>query len=259
MSRRKRKKKDTGGGGGGWLTTFSDLMSLLLTFFILLFSMSNVSDDKFSAASQSIQDAFAGETGEGTILDGNGALENENSEDTEENQEDSPNEETENVVVIDEIPPEVLAMYEEALAFIESEGLESDVSVSGDQEGIYLDIQESILFETGQADITTSGEETLKIITELLNMTSNNIVVEGYTDNVPMNTPRFPSNWELSLGRAASVVRYLAEEENVEPTRLSAKGYGEFNPIVPNDSAENRAKNRRVNIIIVYQTEGENS
>lgn len=255
MARRERKKKDSG-GGDGWLTTFSDLMSLLLTFFILLFSMSQVSEDKFSSASQSLQDAFIGETGGGSILDGNGPPPvefegEEGNEDGAENPEDQ-------VVTKDAIPPEIIAMYEEALAFIEAEGLDSEVAVSGDQEGIYLDIQESILFDLGQADLTDSGQETLEVITELLNLTDNRIVVEGYTDDIPINTPRFPSNWELSLSRGASVVRYLSETQDVDPERLSARGYGQHNPIVPNDSAENRAKNRRVNIVIVYEAEGEN-
>lgn len=247
MARRERKKKDSG-GGGGWLTTFSDLMSLLLTFFILLFSMSTVSEEKFSSVSQSLQDAFIGEAGGGTILDGDGPGEVNLDE---ERDEEKDAEET--VTTRDTIPPEIIAMYDEALAFIEAQGLDSEVAVASDQDGIYLDIQESILFDMGQAELKDSGIETLDVITDLLNLTDNRIVVEGHTDDIPMNTPRFSSNWELSLSRGASVVRYLSETQNVDPKRLSAQGYGEYNPVVPNDSEENRAKNRRVNIVIVYE------
>ena len=75
--------------------------------------------------------------------------------------------------------------------------------------------------------------------------------VEGHTDNLPINTPRFPSNWELSTARATSVIRYLIEEENLDPERLSAAGYGEYRPIDANDTPEGRARNRRVDLVIL--------
>lgn len=250
MARRERKKKDSG-GGGGWITTFSDLMSLLLTFFILLFSMSNISEVKFSSISQSLQMAFIGETSGGSILDGAGPLE------TGEDMGDGEKDSQDSVATRDTIPPEIMAMYDEALAFVEAQGIDSEVAVATDQDGVYLDIQESILFDLGRSDLKDSGKETLDVITELLNLTDNRIIVEGHTDDIPINTPRFSSNWELSLSRGASVVRYLSETQNVDPARLSAQGFGEYSPIVPNDSEENRAKNRRVNIVIVYEAEGE--
>ena len=115
MARRKRKKADNGGGGGGWITTFADLMSLLLTFFILLFSMSSVSDEKFSAASQSLQGALIGELSGGSILDDNGVSpKNTGSGNGDDhNTSASANENS--------IPAEVTKMYEEALKVIEEE------------------------------------------------------------------------------------------------------------------------------------------
>ena len=82
-------------------------------------------------------------------------------------------------------------------------------------------------------------------------------MIEGYTDDVPMASGVYDTNWELSTARAVSVVRYLVEEENIDPNRLSAVGYGEYRPIVPNDSVENRAKNRRVNILIIFDEESD--
>jgi len=235
MARRKRnKKKKT--GGDGWTTTFSDLMTLLLTFFVLLFSMSEISDEKFSSISTSIQGALIGEAGGESILEGA----------------DSNGAEATN-----DIPLEVSQMYGEAMTIIEEEGISEEVSVSSDQDGVYIDIQESILFDLGQSNISEVGRGTLDSLSELLLFNDNDIIIEGFTDDVPMNSARYPSNWELSAGRAMSVVRYLAEAQNIDPKRLSGRGYGEFNPVEPNDTPENRAANRRVNIVLVYQPEGD--
>jgi len=246
MARRKRKNQEED-NSGGWLTTFSDLMSLLLTFFILLFSMSNVSEAKFSSASQSIQKALVGEAGGDSILEESGISNLDTGNGTGGSEDEATN----------DIPQQVTRMYEEAMAIIEAEGIGDQISVSSDQDGVYLDIQESILFDSGQAQISVIGQKTLDSLTDLLKFSDNDIIVEGFTDNVPMKSVKYPSNWELSTGRAMSVVRYLVEENNIEPSRMSGRGYGEFNPVVPNDTDENRSKNRRVNIVLVYQPEGD--
>lgn len=240
---RRRKKKETSSsssGGGGWITTFSDLMSLLLTFFILLYSMSSVSLEKFQEASQSIQSALNG---------GASVIEGSTVEDVE------TKIETETIEEI--IDPELIEMYNEVVAFLKTNEMTAQASVEYDKDGIYVNIQESILFGSGSAIIADSGKNTLNNLGELIQKFENDVVIEGYTDNVPMYNADFSSNWELSTGRALSVLRYLSEERNVIPTRLSAKGYGEYHPSVPNDSEENRAKNRRVNIVIVYDQQEE--
>ena len=242
MARKRRKKEETSssGGGGGWITTFSDLMSLLLTFFILLYSMSSVSLEKFQEASQSIQSALNG---------GASVIEGSTVEDIET--------EIETETIEEIIDPELIEMYNEVVAFLETNEMTAQASVEYDKDGIYVNIQESILFGSGSAIIADSGKNTLNNLGELIQKFENDVVIEGYTDNVPMYNADFSSNWELSTGRALSVLRYLSEERSVIPTRLSAKGYGEYHPSVPNDSEENRAKNRRVNIVIVYdQQEG---
>ena len=241
MARRRKKKetKNNSSSGGGWMTTFSDLMSLLLTFFILLYSMSSVSAEKFEAAAKSMQSAFGG--GE-SMIEGSTVVDIETEKITE------TSEET--------IDPELVKMYNEVVAFLEMKEMTSQASVKYDQDGIYVNIQESILFGSGSAIIADSGKNTLNDLGELIQQFDNAVVIEGYTDNVPMNNNNFSSNWELSTGRALSVLRYLSEERNVDPTRLAAKGYGEYHPIVPNDSESNKAKNRRVNIVLVYDRQG---
>ncbi|WP_028273852.1 OmpA family protein [Atopococcus tabaci] len=246
MARRRKRQNSEASGGGTWMTTFSDLMSLLLTFFILLFSMSSVSGEKFQAASQSMQVAFSGANGS-SILDG-GALvggDGTGSADSDDS-----------IVPADEgVPDEVNEMYEQTMDFIEDQELDSELAVSRNEKGVYLEIQESILFQSGEAEVTSSGTGTLDVVADLLASTNTSVVVEGHTDNVPINTQQYPSNWELSTNRAVSVVRYLTEEKGIDPARLSAKGHGEHNPIVSNNSSENRAKNRRVNIVLVYEEE----
>lgn len=241
MARRRKKKeiKNNSSSGGGWMTTFSDLMSLLLTFFILLYSMSSVSAEKFEAAAKSMQSAFGG--GE-SMIEGSTVVDIETEKITEKSEET--------------IDPELVQMYNEVVAFLEMKEMTSQASVEYDQDGIYVNIQESILFGSGSAIIADSGKNTLIDLGELIQQFDNAVVIEGYTDNVPMNNNNFSSNWELSTGRALSVLRYLSEERNVDPTRLAAKGYGEYHPIVPNDSESNKAKNRRVNIVLVYDRQG---
>ncbi|AEB30643.1 uncharacterized protein YtxE [Carnobacterium sp. 17-4] len=205
--------------------------------------MSSVSLEKFQEASNSIQSAFNG--GDSIIEESIKDTETEPSEDITA----APSE--------DSLDPELIKMYNEVVAFLEANEMTAQASVEYDQDGIYVNIQESILFGSGSAIIAESGESTLNGLSDLIQQFENDVVVEGYTDDVPMNNSIFSSNWELSTGRALSVLRYLSEERSVDPTRLSAKGYGEYHPISPNDSEENKEKNRRVNIVLVYDRQGE--
>lgn len=245
--KRKNKKKVDQAGSPAWMTTYSDLMSLLLTFFILLFSMSSVSEERFKDAAQSLQMALVGSSSD-SILDGNGEIIGDLVGDVD------PEEIVVEEVPVDPnyIPEEVIALYDTVNVFLEEEGLNADVTLSRDQEGVYIDIQEAILFDSGSATLKAVGSEKLGQMAEMFTLFDNEIIVEGYTDNVPMYSREFPSNWELSTGRALSVLRYLSESYDISPSRLSARGYGEHRPIVPNDSDENRALNRRVNIAIVH-------
>lgn len=236
MSRRKPKVKQAASGSPAWMTTFSDLMSLLLTFFILLFSMSQVSDEKFSAASQSLQSAFMMEGAGDSIIEGLSPRTTQGAANLDSN-----------------VPVEVQEMYQEMKEFIDENSMSSSISLSRDENGIYVDIQDSILFDSGKAELKTDGKETLELIAELLNKFDNRVIVEGHTDNIPSTSSRYPTNWELSTDRALSVLRFLSDHQNVAPSRLSAAGFGEHHPVVANDSTENRRRNRRVNIVLVHE------
>lgn len=247
MSRIRKKETDT--GSASWLTTLSDLMQLLLTFFILLYSMSNLDEEKFASATSSIQDAFIGsEVGTSLI-------------EVYEGSEIMPGQE--NTIVSQgkvgiEISPEIVEMYEKIGVFIEENELADSVDVRLDDEGVFVDIKEAILFESGKANLRIEGIKVLDGLQPLINEFDNDIVVEGHTDNIPINIQEFPTNWELSTARSVSVVRYLTEKANIDPHRLSARGYGEYSPIAPNDTPKNRSLNRRVNLFIVFDDKGGN-
>lgn len=251
MSRRGFKRKDDGGGGApGWLTTFSDLMSLLLTFFILLYSMSTIDVEKFKNITQSLQAVLSG-VGSISIIDGGSSSSNISIDDLL----DTYNDDIEGLIV----PDKVREMYDKVNEYVSHMNLDAKVTVTANKRGVFVDIKEAILFEPGKAELKNSGILVLNELEGLINNFDNELVIEGHTDNIPMKSNLYPSNWELSTARAVTVVRYLSEIENVKPNRLSAVGYGEYRPISPNDTTENRSGNRRVNILIIINEEGEDN
>lgn len=273
---KRRKRSSESGGSPEWMTTFSDLMTLLLTFFILLYSMSSVSNDKFMKAAGSLQDSFVG-AGQKSILDGGQWVPEESERagvnavagdsaslsemeaaaieaaKAEAAQADLLTSDSQTMIAVD---PEVIKMYQEVIDFVEKNGLSEEISLSMDSDGVYMNVKAAILFTPGSAVITESGRSALQKVAELIGNFENKVVIEGHTDNVPHHDQKFESNWELSAGRAIAVLRHLAEQQNIDPARLSAVGYGEYAPLVPNDTAEQRAENRRVNIVLVYEPEG---
>lgn len=247
MSRRNRKPKQEGGGSPGWMTTFSDLMSLLLTFFILLYSMSNIDAQKFKDMSLSLQGVLSG-LGYTRIMEGQDSdmeIPIEDEKPLDENTETST------------IMQEIQEVYEKILDYVEAEGLDADVTVNFDKRGIFVDIKEAILFDSASAKIKDTGVVVLEKLEGILNEFDNEIVIEGHTDDIPMQSTLYSSNWELSTGRSVAVLRYLSEEGKIPPKRMAAMGYGEYRPIVPNTSEENRAANRRVNVLIIFDEESD--
>ncbi|MGD9150174.1 MAG: flagellar motor protein MotB, partial [Desulfobacterales bacterium] len=121
-----------------------------------------------------------------------------------------------------------------------------------------LTFEDQILFDFGKATINPAGHGLLAQLAKSIQQVPNAVRIEGHTDNVPIQTKRFPSNWELSVARAVNVVKYFAEAGKIDPRRLSAVGYGESRPLVANDTPANRQKNRRVEILLLTEDKEEN-
>ena len=131
--------------------------------------------------------------------------------------------------------------------------LQDRIKVRIDQRGVIVSLSEAGFFDTGSAQVRDDAVPTLRDLAVALRSTDSPIAVEGHTDNVPIKTPLYPSNWELSTVRATSIVRYLIEEQGYDPLRLSATGFAEYRPVGDNATAEGRSQNRRVDLVVLTE------
>jgi chemotaxis protein MotB len=225
-----------GGGGGRWLVSYADFVTLMFGFFLILWASASQDPVKFSELAIAFQRAFntgamIGQTGTGEIIGKGGRM---------------------GEVVISPFQ----RISETAGELITQMGLTDDVSVGIRKEGLVITLSGSLLFNSGQADLRPEAAEILARLANLLEPTEGKIRIEGHTDNIPIATAQIPSNWELSAYRASAVLRYFTETVGLPPDRFETAGYGEFRAIYPNDSRENRAKNRRVEIILLNDRAG---
>lgn len=227
---RERKQAESSGGSPEWMTTYSDLVTLLLCFFVLLFSFSAVDAEKF----RGIMASFQGGSG---VLDGSTSIDIPINEDQE------------------ELAVELQRLLEDLEEYTETLSLEERIIIQPEERGIVIRFMDSILFDSGSADIKIESLDILKSVAEILNkeeFRDKHIKVEGHTDSDPIiRSAKYPTNWELSSARATNVLRYLIESENIEGNRVSSSGYSYYRAIAPNDTDENKAKNRRVDIVIL--------
>ena len=223
------KRPPSSGGAPEWMVTYGDMVTLLLCFFVLLYSYSVIDIQKFQQIFASIQLTFLGQEG---ILE----------------QTPDPNPE---VTPVEPDPEDNINLtYAAVKEYLRQQGLEDTISARLEDRGVILEIRDNILFDSGKADIKPEAAEVLRKVAGIIRSVPNQIIVEGHTDNVPINTPRYPSNWELSVDRAVRVVRFLIANYHIAPERFLATGYGEYHPVADNSTVEGRARNRRVNIVI---------
>ncbi|MFU0782901.1 MAG: Flagellar motor protein MotB [Thermoanaerobacterium thermosaccharolyticum] len=213
-----------------WLLTYSDMITLLMIFFIVLYTISTVNSQKFQQIAASLGKTFdgtnyvVGQYSGNSILDSIKTTNNTSTDNTIESQLDK---------------------------LIKQNNLQNMVTYKVDERGFVISLNDTLLFDTGSADVKPDQKATLIKIGNILKAMPNYIRVEGYTDNVPINNSQFHSNWELSVIRATNVVEILVNDVKIDPAKISAVGYGEYRPIVPNDSDKNRQLNRRVDIVIM--------
>lgn len=250
MSRQKVKvEKDN---NERYLLTYGDLMNLLLIFFIILYSMSQVDAQKFEQLSSSFQSAF-GDYPKGNIINqgGGGAniLPSMNPSGSPAPT-PAPSAGSGNGLTAEERGTQEVKQKVEQL--ITQQNLQGNLEVELQERGVVISITANLLFASGSAEIEKDSLPVLdKIGNILLAVPGNNIRIEGHTDNDPIKTSLYPSNWELSSARATNVLRRLVDNAGIKPNVISSVGYGEYRPKVPNVNDANKAVNRRVDIVII--------
>lgn len=223
----------------GWLATFADTMTLLLTFFVLLYSFSTVDAKKFEQIASSLQSVLTGESGK-SVLDfnmksGDVPIVGEPVQTTTPSKSNSKED-----------------IYKKVEKLIKEKKLEGTIVLKSDSRGVIIQLRENIIFQSGKAEVLEKIKPVLKSINVLLTTLPNDIVIEGHTDNIPISNYEYKNNWKLSSARALNVLEYFASiQGQVNLKRFRSVACGEYQPIVPNNSDANRTLNRRVNILIV--------
>lgn len=223
-----------------WLIPYADLLTLLLALFIVLFASSTVDQEKLERMSNVFNQVFSGGTG---VMDNPAVVADPNATDSEINKATAKYLEDQRQL------GETQERVEEFIALNE---LENQFETVMTDEGLLITIRDSVLFDQGKADIKPEYASIAKELSGLLAFDpARNIIITGHTDNVPMNTPEFQSNWELSVIRAVNFLKIvISTNPQLDSKAFSVKGFGEYNPIATNDTAEGRAKNRRVEVLI---------
>lgn len=243
---KKNKKEEVKKGLAAWMGTYGDMVTLLLCFFVLMFATSEVDVEKFKQIAASFSKntlIIMPEQTEG-MLDalGNGIVDMPEVK----GEDDSENEFKE------EGKEELKNIEEDFKTYFAENDLEDKIEIEKDERFITLNFKDGILFDSGRADIKTNAINILGMVADKLsNYPDNDIKIEGHTDNMPINTERFPNNWYLSAARAISVATYFIDIKKFSPEKISTEGYGEYRPKAPNDTGENRSINRRVEIKII--------
>lgn len=266
----RKKNEEAPKGSPAWMSTFSDLMNLLLCFFVLLFSMSTVDAEKFQQVIASFQSTVSilpnggASIGEGQMVSAGVRqlefLDSYYSEIANSKTEDPNDEDSQNGT------NSVYEQYQEE-ELKESEQMASDVQDAVDQAGItdlvdvdfnseyvQLNLSGAILFETGQAEVMNQAQPLLDKLGKILTKYGDNLIdIEGHTDNVPIHNSKYPSNDVLSMYRALNVADYIRGTTDIDPSHIKSSGRGDYLPIADNSTAEGRALNRRV-VIKIYNS-----
>ncbi len=250
---KKRKNKAEEKMDDSWLLPYADMLTLLLALFIVLFAMSELDVKKFERLAEIFESEFMGgtsiiEDGESIVPEKIPADLVEDLETGEENEDDQ-----------DEITDEGIQEYEKLLSmkeqieeYIALNSLTDTLGTKLTGEGLLITVRTDITFDTGSAKVKPQGKEIAKQIAKLLETEPpHEIVINGHADDRPMHNDEFASNWELSAMRAIEFLYLILEYSDLEEKWFSARGYGEFQPLVPNTSEDNRAVNRRVEVLIL--------
>ncbi|MCF6234871.1 MAG: flagellar motor protein MotD [Gammaproteobacteria bacterium] len=258
MARKKRQEEHI--NHERWLISYADFITLLFAFFVVMYSVSSVNEGKYRVLSDSLSAAFSdpkrsmepiqvgqvsreGLSSISTIGDGQGSglLSLPQIPNLDKNQTEADHQKGKEAL------NDISSLIEGTLSdFIEN----GDIEITRNDLWIEIDIKSSLLFPSAMATLQPAAVKILKSLSSILKSYQNPIHVEGFTDSIPIKTIIFPSNWELSASRAASVVQLLTQT-GVNPSRMAAIGYGPYRPIASNDTAIGRSKNRRIVLVVL--------
>jgi chemotaxis protein MotB len=227
-----------------WLLTYADLITLLLAFFIVMYSMSRIDAKKFGSMQAQLSNVLRGGAtvfpkGEDFDAEGAGLLQIGDLR-------------TIQWRVINRLSPGGKQSHgKNEGKLLRDLDIADAINTEVTERGLTIHIKDYALFESGKADLKPEAVAVLEAVAEEIGIIGNHIVVEGHTDNLPIKTAKFPSNWELSTARATNVLRFLVDKKSFTPERISARGFGEYRPVASNATISGRAKNRRVDIVIL--------
>jgi len=254
MLRRNKKKKEEHGTDESWLLPYADMLTLLLALFIVLFAMSELDVKKFEKLAQ----AFQGEFTEADILDES----NQDSSDdilddhkglVRDDNEAEADDENEKITDLDALEEyqKLKQMQKEIDEYIGSNSLQETLGTKLTADGLLISVRTDVTFDSGSATVKKEGKEISEEISNFLKTDPpHEIVVNGHADDRPMHNDEFASNWELSTMRAIQFMYLLLDDTGLNPEWFSARGYGEYQPVVKNTNEKNRAINRRVEVLI---------
>lgn len=209
-----------------WIVSYADFVTLLFAFFTTMYAISQVDAGKLKMFAGSMKSAFRSEDVRTVkpVIEG-----------------------------IVPVAPGVQAIEQDIRSGVEALQTKEDIEINRDERGVVVSIGDNLLFEAGRAGLKPGAAPSIGAVAAVLRKLPNRVIIEGHTDNIPIADPhgRFGSNWDLSTARATTVLSHLLTTYNLPPQRFAAAGYAEFKPKAPNTTPEGRAKNRRVDIIIL--------
>nr|WP_325217328.1 flagellar motor protein MotB [uncultured Oscillibacter sp.] len=235
------KKKKSGGGGANWMDTYGDMVTLLLCFFVLLYSMSTISEDNWKAIVQSfnptaVEDIRATTGAGGPDADNTGETGHESVEEMQE-----------------QVEQDMQSLLQAIQEFVQQQNLQDAVTVSQDGGKIFITFSQSVFFDGESAVIRKEAYPILDGVSDMLSSVAESldeVRVQGHTARAGQGPNNVVNDRTLSSNRAANVIVYIQQHSVVPPSCLVSEGFGEWRPVAPNDTAENRAKNRRVEMIV---------
>lgn len=221
-----------------WVLSYADLVTLLLGFFIIMYASSKVDADKFNKFAVGLQTAFAVPVKEGTpdgspVFDGGRGL-------------------LPGPINTSSIQQDLAVIQHEIEQRASAAGVAGQIVIARQDNTIVIRLPNQLLFPSASADLRPEALTVLGVAGQVMSEVPHQVRVEGHTDNVPVGTERYPTNWELSSARATAVLRYLTERAGVDAGRAFAAGFAEYRPVASNDTPEGRALNRRADIVLLY-------